>query len=167
VAKSITSVRQEQEKFNKILGFARTVAADSQSWLISVNTDTVKLYPFLIKKSGGHWVLERHQNIMGCFSTSSAALAYCAFYKKQQYYLAERTAELDKKLELLAGEMQGRRSAIKQAQKQSQYWRADLQLARYLENLSEYQKLRLELKKNISQGKLLWRIKTPVLSAKG
>jgi hypothetical protein len=165
-AKPITNGRQEQEKFNKILGFARTIAADSRPWLIKLQSDVIKIYPFLIKRSNNHWLLERHQEVVGCFSTRSAALAYCTFYKKQQYYLAERTAELDKKLEILAAEIVDRKASIKQARTRSQHWRADLQEARYLENLSEYQRVRQELKKNISQGKILWPSRTPPLCTK-
>jgi Holliday junction resolvase len=153
--KSITNVRLEQEKFNQIIGFAREFIAESYTWLILIQQDQIKLGPFLIKKSQNHWILEHKHAQSLKFSTRSAALAYCVFYKRQKYYLADRTAELDEKLEILEAEIQSCVLAIKQAKKKAKFWRADLCLARYLQKLAEYQKVKTELKKNIQQAKYM------------
>jgi hypothetical protein len=154
--KSITNFRLEQEKFNKILGFARWAARDSKNWLISMNSGVIGFYPFVIRHAADCWILEKHGQKLEEFSSRSAALAYCAFYKKQQYELAWRTAELDQKLESLASELQSRKQHIKNARKRSQYWKLDLQLARYSQASAEYQKLALEFKRTIRDSKLFW-----------
>jgi hypothetical protein len=156
-AKFITNVNQEQEKFNKILGFAQKFVADSQPWLIKFDNSTIKLAGFSIRPHGAHWYLERSGSHTLIFSTKSAALAYCAFCRKHQYYLAKRTHELDHKLEILTLEIRSRQQALKRARKTSSGWKLDLHQARYLENLSQYQNTRQELKKHIAQSKLLWR----------
>lgn len=154
-AKYTTNASPEHVKFNQILNFAQTYVSESYPWLVLIKNETIQIGPFSIKKQADYWVLENNQNINHKFQTRSAALAYCAFYKRKQYYQAERTAELDKKLELLELEISQRKTLIQQARKKSNHWQADVQTARYLENLSEYKKIKTELVKNVQQAKYM------------
>lgn len=154
--KSTINSKLEQEKFNKILGFTRWAARDAKNWLISTSSNSIGFYPFEIHKQENLWILKKHQQVLAEFSSPAAALAYCAYYKKQQYYLAQRTAELDQKIAQLAAELETRSERIRTARQRSQHWKLDLQLARYSETASEYKKLSREMQKTLRDSKLFW-----------